>query len=269
MQTELKSKNLPPKAVLVLDNAPSHPEHDLKSDDGNITCYFLPPNATPLIQPMDQSVIETLKRLYRKRFIRRLVSDDDGISLKEYWKQYNLKLVVDNVSESWADLTNETLKRAWNQLWPETEMLQSDTSETGETDESMIQFLTETGSVLSLENDEIIEWLNCDRSEMGYQLMTDDEIIDLARVDGEETDSEPDDYDGGEISNVEALSQKDLREDAKEAVGNIQKFMDWYEQQNDSNNTDAMILRRLRNFAQKKSEATVKQSKLTTFFRTS
>lgn len=60
VQNDLKSKGLPPKAVLVLDNAPSHPEDDLKSDDGNITCYFLPANTTSLIQPMDQSVIITI-----------------------------------------------------------------------------------------------------------------------------------------------------------------------------------------------------------------
>ena len=37
VQQDLKSKNLPPKAILVLDNAPSHPEDHLKSEDGNIT----------------------------------------------------------------------------------------------------------------------------------------------------------------------------------------------------------------------------------------
>lgn len=37
VQRDLKAKKLPPKAVLVLDNAPSHPEAELlKSDDGNI-----------------------------------------------------------------------------------------------------------------------------------------------------------------------------------------------------------------------------------------
>lgn len=265
VQAELKSKNLPLKAVLVLDNAPSHPDNDLKSDDGNISCFFLPPNATPLIQPMDQSVIETLKRLYKKRFIRRLVSDDDGMSLKEFWKQYNLKHVVDNVSVSWADLSNETLKRAWNQLWPDMESIECETSET---DEFMNQFISETSAALSIENNEIIEWLNIDQHEMGYQMMTDDEIIEIAKEDDEAaTDSETDD-DGGE-GYVENVSQKDLRKEAKNAMVNIEKFIEWYEYQHDSNRTDAMILRRMRSFAQTKSESTVKQSKLTEFFKTS
>jgi len=49
----LGNKGLPPKAVLLVDNAPSHPA-DLKSDDGLIVVKFLPPNVTSLIQPMDK-----------------------------------------------------------------------------------------------------------------------------------------------------------------------------------------------------------------------
>ena len=45
---ELSSLGLEPKAVLVLDNCPAHPnEEDLNSDDGNITALYLPPSVTP------------------------------------------------------------------------------------------------------------------------------------------------------------------------------------------------------------------------------
>lgn len=37
-------------------NAPGHPE-GLSSDDKQIVAMFLPPNVTPLMQPMDQNVI--------------------------------------------------------------------------------------------------------------------------------------------------------------------------------------------------------------------
>lgn len=46
VEHDLRVKNLPPKAILVLENALSHPEAELKSDNGNITCYFLPANTT-------------------------------------------------------------------------------------------------------------------------------------------------------------------------------------------------------------------------------
>lgn len=109
VRKDLKSKNLPPKAILLLDNAPSHPEcSQLISEDGNISCHFLPANTTSLIQPMDQSVIESFKRRYRKKFIQQLVSEENT-TLQEYWKTYNMKNVVYNVADAWADVPEQTL----------------------------------------------------------------------------------------------------------------------------------------------------------------
>ncbi len=59
----LREKGL---AFLVLDNAPSHPDvQSISSEDGQIKCLYLPPNTTSLIQPMDQGVLEALKRHYK------------------------------------------------------------------------------------------------------------------------------------------------------------------------------------------------------------
>lgn len=60
VQKYLKSKGLPEKAVLLINNAPSHPS-ELKSTYGKIFAKFLPPNVTALIQPMDQGVISSPK----------------------------------------------------------------------------------------------------------------------------------------------------------------------------------------------------------------
>lgn len=58
------------KALLLFDNAPAHPNVDeLSGNDGKIVCMTLPPNTTPLIQPMDQGIIEACKRLYRTKFL--------------------------------------------------------------------------------------------------------------------------------------------------------------------------------------------------------
>lgn len=71
-------KLLSPRVLLVLDNAPSDPAAStLVSEDGNITCLFLPPNVTSLLQPMDQGVLENLKRRYKKELMRKLLLDSD------------------------------------------------------------------------------------------------------------------------------------------------------------------------------------------------
>jgi len=55
---------LPDCALLLLDNASVHPKEDvLTTADGRYKAMFLPPNVTSILQPLDQSVIETFKRL--------------------------------------------------------------------------------------------------------------------------------------------------------------------------------------------------------------
>lgn len=47
----LEKKQLPRKAILLLDNAPTHPSED-ELRDGEIKTMFLPPNVTSICQPI-------------------------------------------------------------------------------------------------------------------------------------------------------------------------------------------------------------------------
>ena len=77
VEKHLKDNNLPRKAVLLLDNAPSHPAMDELSD-GDIKALFLPPNVTAVCQPMDQGVLEMLKKKYRRSLLSSLISAIDN-----------------------------------------------------------------------------------------------------------------------------------------------------------------------------------------------
>ena len=67
VREHLKSQNIPQKAVLLIDNALSHPgESVFKSENGNFFVKFLPPNVTALFQPMDQGVIASIKKIQNK-----------------------------------------------------------------------------------------------------------------------------------------------------------------------------------------------------------
>ena len=64
VKKHLTDRGLSVKALLLLDNAPAHPEATtLMSSDKSITAMFLPPNTTALIQPMDRGVLEAMKRI--------------------------------------------------------------------------------------------------------------------------------------------------------------------------------------------------------------
>ena len=63
------------KVALVIDNCTTHPNiESLKS----ITLFFLPPNTTSCLQPMDQGVIQLLKCKYRSRIIKTIINAIDN-----------------------------------------------------------------------------------------------------------------------------------------------------------------------------------------------
>ncbi|GFX59523.1 DDE-1 domain-containing protein [Trichonephila clavipes] len=72
---------------------------------------------TPLLQPMDQSVLQKLKQIYRKQFLRTLI-EDNTVSLVAKIKQTNMKDVVYWSAESWENVTDQTLIKSWKKLWP-------------------------------------------------------------------------------------------------------------------------------------------------------
>ena len=98
-----KFENEGRKVALIIDNCPAHPViENLKS----ITLYFLPPNTTSALQPMDQGVIWSLKSKYRTRIIQKvLAAIDQGkqlpvISILEAMKVLAL---------SWSEVSKETI----------------------------------------------------------------------------------------------------------------------------------------------------------------
>ena len=94
--------NLDFKALIVLDNAPSHPIYiDDLSD--NLKFIFIPPNTTSVIQPMDQGVISNFKIYYLRRTFKQLLNAIDGPEkhkIPEFWKNFNVMDAINNISES-------------------------------------------------------------------------------------------------------------------------------------------------------------------------
>ncbi|XP_045129113.1 tigger transposable element-derived protein 7-like [Portunus trituberculatus] len=88
-------------ALILIDRAPVHPESEtLNSQDGRIKCLTIPPGVS-LTQPMEQGIILSTKRLYRKKFLDEVLifpeetSDEDHDMLEiRPWtniKNYSLK----------------------------------------------------------------------------------------------------------------------------------------------------------------------------------
>ena len=96
----LGAKTLPVKALLLLDNAPSHPSAD-ELKVGDIEVFYFPANVTSAVQPMDQGMIESFKRRYRRKLLTALIEDGNSdLSVIVSLKSINLKDVIYMIAES-------------------------------------------------------------------------------------------------------------------------------------------------------------------------
>ncbi|XP_055933623.1 jerky protein homolog-like [Argiope bruennichi] len=116
VEKHLKNNNLPRKALLILDNAHSHPATD-ELADGDIKALFLPPNVTTISQPMDQAVLVQLKKKFRRRLLSSLISaiDNNG-DYVTILKNIDMLDVIRWSSEAWEEIPNISLVRSWKIL---------------------------------------------------------------------------------------------------------------------------------------------------------
>ncbi|XP_072263547.1 tigger transposable element-derived protein 1-like [Pyxicephalus adspersus] len=113
-------KNIPFKILLLLDNAPGHP-NTLVNMHPNVKVVFLPPNAASLLQPMDQGVIASFKAYYLWRTFSEAVyaTQNDEMTLREFWKSYNIYDAIKNIADAWAEVKETTLRGAWKNVCPQ------------------------------------------------------------------------------------------------------------------------------------------------------
>lgn len=106
---------MPNKALLLIDNAPSHPpENELRSDDELITAMFMPPNVTPLIQPMDQNAIRLTKLFYRNSLLASIVAT--GTDVIEALKKLTLRDAIGYLDSAWQRLEKKTIAKCWTNI---------------------------------------------------------------------------------------------------------------------------------------------------------
>lgn len=175
-RSALRKKEIEPKALLILDNCAAHPDaEDLVSPDGKIRAAFLPANVTSLTQPMDQGVLENLKRNYRKQLLRDLIGQEDT-DMVPYVRVINMKDVVDRYVVAWDSITEETLRRSWKKLTPNEETNvegRDSTIDISVTDEALMTGLTEIAGESSI--DDLKEWFGSDG--VSYEHLDDEGIV--------------------------------------------------------------------------------------------
>jgi len=113
VRKHLRRQGLEEKAVLLLDNCPAHPPKEvLTSRDGKIVVFYLPKNTTSKIQPLDQGIISTFKRHYRRELLRSVLAEDS--SLVEFLKALSIKDAFYLMDKAWVSIEGKSIRAVWD-----------------------------------------------------------------------------------------------------------------------------------------------------------
>lgn len=194
----LEDKGLAKQAILLLDNAPSHPDIDtISSEDGEISCLFLPPNTTSVIQPMDQGVLQTIKRHYKRDLLLRLLNEEEvgSMNIAEYSKTLNILDAVLMSAKSWDEVEEKTIARSWSKLLSLPDVPQQEPESTASnSDVSMVL------DALDIPPTEREAWITADQGEAGYHDFTDEEIITLVREENNGSNEQEDEEEESQVT---------------------------------------------------------------------
>ena len=257
-------KGLPGKAILLLDNAPSHPEAaEMTSDDGKIRCVFLPPNTIPLLQPMDQGILETTKRIYRKNLIWKIISssdsDDTTKGIVDFIKSLTLKDAVYMSAAAWDVVKASTISKCWRKLnlGPEIANEEGSEDDTTQQDGEVAALVHQLPGSSECSTEKIQEWMECDKEDPGWETLTEQEILESV-VRETNDDKEDDDEDESGV-----MEKPDVPTHG-EATEMAAKLMCWLERQPETDPTQLMLLKNIRDLAATKRR--FNQKKVTDFF---
>ena len=263
-----KMLKLPLRALLLLDNAPSHPapeELTHKTKDGQISVLYLPPNTTSILQPMDQGPIEATKRLYRKELISTLSSEENqDTSLIDLIKGLNIMDAIKMSAKAWSDVKVEAIKKSWSKtgLWGnKTDEEEDDDDEEEEEDEEededpVADFRVLIGQLPGpqLQNTDVADWLACDAVLDGQEELTDEEIKDSVTSQEEEEEEE--------------IPCQPTGPTAQEAIQRADDLIAWLSQQPGMDPIHVLNIKSIRRMALSKATSSSKQTDIRGMFAT-
>ncbi|XP_049813576.1 jerky protein homolog-like [Schistocerca nitens] len=214
-----------------------------------------------LIYGIVRTTVNDIKRDADKIEQHVLLSSDESTSVKQFWRSYSIKDVIFNVASAWSDLSVSNLKNGWNKLWPQPRGKESEEPECVTVDE-IVNLCNNLQISTNLTSEEVSEWLECDKVDGGFQILSDDEIVASISATKEEEEEEEEGADEDECSNHEEKHTISY----SEAKTMLSKCTEWFESQEEGNATQALLLRKIRNIATVKAQTSKRQKKLTDYF---
>ncbi|XP_042322498.1 tigger transposable element-derived protein 1-like [Sceloporus undulatus] len=117
----LEEEGLEFNVLLIIENAPGHPESVCYEND-NVGVVFLPPNTTSALQPLDQGVVRFVKATYTRLVLERIISAmnaDPDVDIMQCWKSFTIADAIMFIKAAMDELKPEIVSACWKNLWSE------------------------------------------------------------------------------------------------------------------------------------------------------
>ncbi|OWR43822.1 jerky protein [Danaus plexippus plexippus] len=169
--------------------------------------------------------------------------------------EMNLKDCCYMPVEAWNAVESLTLTRAWNKLLK----LSPSANPATNPQEDCFEEITEAVKILSIgegcDEENIKEWLDCDSEDPGFQILSDEEIVD--------------DLNGCENEEKEETETEDECQGPShaEAFEALEIAFKWFERQEESDSLQLLQLKRIRDLAVMKRCDSLRQRSLTSYFQ--
>lgn len=99
------------RVLLLLDNCSAHGGPDVHPVLSNVELFFLPPNTTSHIQPMDAGIIAAVKAKFRRRLLFRTFDNIDTAAKAIY--NLDILTAMRWVEEAWNSVDSTSIRNCW------------------------------------------------------------------------------------------------------------------------------------------------------------
>lgn len=235
------------QCLLLLNNAPINLSIERFDSIGKrCQVILVSPKVTSLAQPVQQGIIEKLKRIYKKDLLRLLLTADavEDVCVQKALKPIDLLKCCYFLKNAWDKVTGVNVQNGWRHIFPSCSNLkvEVDSDEDVRSLFDMMEKMPEYNTTM----EEINIWLHNNDNEQGWDVANDERATssEHQRRDVNHEENREEENDLKERPNDEDFCDGPYPS-AKNAFDAINTFMFWYQNQDQFSSQDSEYLLKL------------------------
>ena len=181
-----------------------------------------------------------------------------------FWKKLTILDAIHGVSQAWSSVKSITLVRSWMKLLPDLEGDFEGFSESEVSESNLRELVNEMKGFENVDEEDLCEWLEGEKSESGFRHMTDEDIINVyaAALTGQTGEEGSGGSESGE-SEDKGSSDRMSHSQALVCVDNLLEYMEHC----GFSYNDIIAAKKIRGQVKKAINDSLKQTKLTDYLR--